>query len=198
MLTAIALGLAQGARHSFEPDHLAAVSVLVGESPRLRRAAWLGAVWGLGHTITLVAIGSALLMVDGALPPRADAAFELAVGAMLIGLGGRALIRAHRTEAPHAVRGAWQALLVGGVHGLAGSSALIALMFAALPTAMERILYISLFGLGSIAGMAAVSVITGAWLERLRRSWLAAAILVISAMWSIGIGLTIVVRTACA
>ena len=88
------------------------------------------------------------------------------------------------------------ALLVGGIHGLAGSSALIALVFAALPTSVERILYISLFGIGSIAGMAAVSVLTGAWLERLRRSRAVVAILVVTAVWSIGLGVAIVVRSA--
>lgn len=194
MLTAIALGLAQGARHSLEPDHLAAVSVLVGESRELRRSAWLGVVWGLGHTASLVALAIAVLGFGALLPDAANAVFELLVAAMLIVLGVRSLRHAHHHDGERPVRSPLQALAVGAIHGLAGSSALIALVFAALPTHEERVLYLVLFGIGSVLGMAAVSAAAGAWLERLRHSRLLRALLFAIAAWSIGLGIATALR----
>jgi hypothetical protein len=175
----ILLGLLVGLRHSFEPDHLTAVSTLVGESHGVRGGALLGAVWGIGHTLALVAVGCVLLLVGASLPDRAAAVFELCVAAMLIALGVRAIaialraapasepLRAGRRAGP--VR-AWRPLAVGLVHGLAGSGALTAIVFADLPGTAARLIYITLFGLGSIAGMAFASGAAGATLRVVARS----------------------------
>jgi ABC-type nickel/cobalt efflux system permease component RcnA len=190
---AVFLGVLLGLRHAFEPDHLAAVSTLVGETTTIRRGALLGAVWGLGHTISLVLVGGALLLAGASLPARTAAAFELAVAAMLIALGIRAILRglprvdrrgpphahgarhhAHEGPIPHVhLRGtvlAWRPLGVGLVHGLAGSGALTALAFAELPGTAARVTYVVLFGLGSIAGMSIASGVAGAALSRLSRT----------------------------
>lgn len=189
------LGLLVGLRHSFEPDHLTAVSTLVGETHGLRGGALLGAVWGLGHTLALVGVGAILMLVGASLPDRAGAVFELGVAAMLLVLGARAIVVAARAGAtragrpgaraalghrglghagPHAhpaVRTlAWRPLAVGLVHGLAGSGALTAITFAEIPGAGARLLYIGLFGLGSIAGMALASGAAGATLRVVARS----------------------------
>ena len=66
----ILLGLLVGLRHSFEPDHLTAVSTLVGETRDLRGGAMLGALWGIGHTLALVAVGAILLGVGASLPEQ--------------------------------------------------------------------------------------------------------------------------------
>lgn len=192
MLTAIALGVAQGARHSLEPDHLAAVSVLVRETRSLRRSAWLGAIWGIGHTLALVAVGAALAGFGAALPPAADRGFELVVAAMLIVLGIRSIVHVdHHTHAasPRATRSPLQALIIGTIHGMAGSGTLTAFVFAALPTATARILYMSLFGLGSIAGMAIVSGATGAGLDRLDRPSVMRVLAFVIGTCSIAIGM---------
>ena len=189
----LVLGLLIGLRHAFEPDHLTAVSTLLTESSGGRRGAWLGAIWGLGHTLALAVVGIILLLVGAELPPRLAAIFECGVSAMLILLGVRAVLRAvrggdagpitphrhgplehvHGQAAPHIhVVGravAWRPLVVGLVHGLAGSGALTALVFAALPTPALRLAYILVFGAGSIAGMTLASGVAGASLRAAAR-----------------------------
>jgi high-affinity nickel-transport protein len=189
---AVSLGLLVGARHAFEPDHLAAVSTLVTSSRGVRGAAVLGLLWGIGHTLALLAVGIALVAIDGALPARVGAAFELVVAAMLIVLGARAVVQGVRNRggdsAPHRHGGivhvhagagehvhvgaraiAWRPLTIGIVHGLAGSGALTALAFAELPTSSARVLYMVVFGIGSIAGMAIATGLAGAALQHVAR-----------------------------
>lgn len=179
----IVLGLLVGLRHSFEPDHLTAVSTLVGETADLRGGALLGALWGVGHTLSLVGVGAILMAVGASLPERAAAVFELGVAAMLLVLGVRSIVVALRTAAHHRLHAAghvhvhrelrmraWRPLAVGLVHGLAGSGALTAIAFAELPGAGARLVYMALFGLGSIAGMALASGAAGATLRVVARS----------------------------
>jgi ABC-type nickel/cobalt efflux system permease component RcnA len=179
------LGLVLGARHALEPDHLAAISTVVAERPRARAAAWIGAAWGLGHALALVLLGGTLLLLRAELPARAADALELGVAVMLMGLGLRAVILAVRTgrlgaaaRAPHA-HGAvrhehdgpaehlhllrWtvarRPLVIGLIHGLAGSGALTTLALASMPSRVAGLVYIVLFGAGSALGMA---LMTGA------------------------------------
>jgi len=200
-LAGVLLGLMVGLRHAFEPDHLTAMATLVTETRDARRGAALGAMWGLGHTLSLIIVGAILIALGGLLPVRIAAAFELAVSGVLIVLGIRAVIRAWRHggsgplhEHRHGVHAhlhagpaqhlhvarwtlAWRPLAVGLVHGLAGSGALTALVFAQLPTTAARLGYIAVFGFGSIAGMAAASALVGASLGTLERGhrWLVLA-----------------------
>jgi hypothetical protein len=187
-LGGVLLGLAVGVRHAFEPDHLTAVTALVTDDAGARRGAWVGALWGVGHTLSLLVVAVLLLAVGVALPAAWTTAFELAVAVMLIGLGVRAILRARRggpvvshrhgaTVHAHATRDAhvhvagrvvaWRPLGVGVVHGLAGSGALTAVAFAQLASTPGRVLYVVMFGLGSIAGMAATSALAGASLRAL-------------------------------
>lgn len=189
-LGGMALGFLLGLRHAFEPDHLSAVTTLALESRRSRNCVWLGAVWGVGHTLSVVALGTALLVTGTVLPARAEAGFELGVALMLVALGarslyialrdgGRGMIHRHRHGADeHVHRGpeshvhvagralAWRPLLVGLVHGLAGTGAVTALVVAQMSSFQQRVLYLILFGFGSIAGMALASGVAGASLER--------------------------------
>jgi ABC-type nickel/cobalt efflux system permease component RcnA len=183
--TGSALGVALGMRHALEPDHLAAVSTLITEEPRSIRAAFLGVCWGLGHTLSLVAVALGLIVLRAQMSARVTDVFELAVAAMLVALGVRAIRRAAQQggEGPSAVHhhgpfvhqhpgaskhvhvAGWtfarRPLLIGIVHGLAGSGALTGLVLATLPTPATRIVYIVLFGLGSTFGMAALSGVLG-------------------------------------
>ncbi len=192
-IAGVLLGLVVGLRHAFEPDHLTAMATLVTETRDVRRGAALGAMWGLGHTISIVVVGAILISLGSVLPLRAAIAFELAVSGVLVLLGVRAVVRAWREglvgpARPH-LHGAhdhvhpgpdqhvhlgrwtlaWRPLAVGLVHGLAGSGALTALVFARLPSTGERIGYLSVFGIGSIVGMAAASAVVGASLGALHR-----------------------------
>ena len=195
------VGVMLGARHALEPDHLAAVSVLAADAPGARRGALLGAVWGIGHGSRCSPWRSSSRRWPPRCRRRSPALFELAVAVMLIGLGARAIVRAvregragltalhahgedaHRHAGPAAhVHVAQRALalrplVVGVVHGLAGSGALTALVLARLPSTSLRIAYIALFGIGSIVGMSALSGLVGWPLARLARRPSAARLL---------------------
>src|SRR5688572_21363932 len=191
LVTSSGLGSLLGMRHAFEPDHLAAVSTLVTRERGGYKAALVGAWWGLGHTLSLLGVGVVLIILRAEMTPRVSDAFEFCVALMLIGLGWRAVRQAARqgTAGPpqvhqhghvvhthagvpaHVHVGRWtlarRPLLVGAVHGLAGSGALTALVLTTLPTTAARITYISLFGLGSTLGMAVLSGLLGWPLARL-------------------------------
>jgi len=179
------LGLVSGMRHAFEPDHVAAMSTLVAEGHGSRRAAWLGAWWGLGHTAALLGVGLVLGVLRAELSPGTEQALEVLVGLMLLGLGARAVRRGlaemrsgaegwhrHRGRAHHHPAsgrhlhvGRWalspRSFAVGIVHGLAGSGALVALAMTELASMPARLFYVALFGVGSVAAMAAVSGLAG-------------------------------------
>lgn len=189
LLTSSGFGSLLGMRHALEPDHLAAVSTLVSQERNSVKAALLGICWGLGHTAGLIVVGAVLVFLRAELPTRVADIFELLVAIMLIALGTRAVLQAvhqgqpaHRHPHTFAVHrhsgmpahvhiGAWtlarRPLLVGAIHGLAGSGALTALVLTTLPSTAARLSYMALFGLGSTVGMAALSGLLGWPLARL-------------------------------
>src|SRR5579864_4627569 len=96
MITLLLLGLLLGMRHALEADHVAAVASLATQSKGMRRTVLQGAVWGLGHTLTLLAVGGACLLLRAAISARLAAALEGAVGVMLVLLGADVLLRMRR------------------------------------------------------------------------------------------------------
>jgi hypothetical protein len=193
LITSSGLGSLLGMRHALEPDHLAAVTTLVTGERGGYKAAFLGACWGFGHTVALIAAGTVLVVLRAEMPVRAADAFEFGVALMLIGLGLRAIYLAarqgpagpahvhhhghtthvHEGASAHVHIGTWtlarRPLLVGAVHGLAGSGALTALVLATLPTTAARLTYMIVFGLGSTLGMATLSGLLGWPLARAGR-----------------------------
>jgi hypothetical protein len=191
IVTSSGLGSLLGMRHALEPDHLAAVSTLVGGERSGYRATLLGACWGLGHTMALLIVGLVLVVLRAEMPPGLANAFEIAVAVMLIALGVRAIAKAVRLGSngpPHLHRHRWtihqhsglpahvhmgswtfarRPLIIGAIHGLAGSGALTALVLTTLPSTASRLAYTALFGLGSTIGMAALSGLLGWPLARL-------------------------------
>jgi len=99
-MTSSGLGSLLGMRHALEPDHLAAVSTLVSGERSGYKAAFLGACWGLGHTLALVAVGLVVVMLRAELPVRVSNLFEFGVAIMLVGLGVRAIYLAARQGPP--------------------------------------------------------------------------------------------------
>jgi nitrile hydratase accessory protein len=182
-IASAALGSLLGMQHAFEPDHLAAVATLMTGERTSAKAAWLGACWGLGHTLTLLAAGTALVMLRADMPALATMAFELGVVLLLVGFGARAIYQAAcgvlprrtHTHAKHAASrlidiDRWtlaRPLLVGAVHGLAGSGTLTALVVATLPSTATRLGYLATFGVGSTLGMVALSGLLGWQIARM-------------------------------
>jgi nitrile hydratase accessory protein len=183
LVASAALGSLLGMQHAFEPDHLAAVATLMTGERSSVKAAWLGAWWGLGHTLTLLAAGTALVALRAEMPAAATMAFELCVVLLLVGFGARAIYQAACGSLPRRTHSharpatlspgdidRWtlaRSLLVGAVHGLAGSGALTALVVATLPSTTTRLGYLALFGIGTTLGMVALSGLLGWQIARM-------------------------------
>jgi sulfite exporter TauE/SafE len=185
--TALLLGTALilGAMHSFQPDHLAAVGVFVSRRPSWREALALGARWGLGHSLSILLVGGALVVSGLRLPARFEPSLDRVVGATLIVLGLLAIRRALRLHAhvhAHDSGEHWHlhsharseahdhghgALLgIGMLHGLAGSGALVVLLPTAVATSrFAAITYLAVFGLGTICSMSVFGAAAG-WVLR--------------------------------
>lgn len=201
-LGVLLLGLAVGVQHAFEADHIAAVSSLVTPQKSVRRIVAHGAVWGLGHTVTLMGVTGGAIVFGLAISQSLSEWLELLVGAMLVCLGANVIVtlarkrihfhrhnhgdgtthfhaHSHNGEnAPHDPRRhdhrhpaglPIRTFVVGMMHGMAGSAALLVLTAATVGSTPLGLGYILLFGLGSIIGMASLSAIIAvplAWSAR--------------------------------
>lgn len=149
-----------GFTHTFEVDHLLAVSSIVTRRTSTSAALKDGIYWGLGHTSTILIIGLVMIVAKVAVAQATFGYFEAGVGLMLIFLGAHRIWKtwkheqhhheAHQDEAPHHHHLAYG---VGLVHGLAGSGTLVLLVMTELKSSLEGIVYLLIFGMGSIAGM---------------------------------------------
>jgi high-affinity nickel-transport protein len=174
----VLLGFLLGVRHAVDPDHVVAVGTMATRSFSFRRSASLGALWGAGHTLTIMLVGGAIVLLRTAVSPRIALAMEFGVAIMLIVLGVMNLFGAHRGEQPAS---SVRPLVVGMVHGMAGSAAIALLVLATIRDSALGLVYLLCFGVGTIAGMVAVTallvlplslVVTRAGISR---QWLAAA-----------------------
>jgi hypothetical protein len=183
-LTILGLGLMLGLRHALDTDHLAAVSTVLAQRPSLRSSGMIGFSWGLGHTVVLLLVGAVVLMVRVPIPEPFAVAAEFGVGAMLVFLGGilgvrlvreRWHVHAHDHDGgqhvhlhSHALsedhgHGHWwrdsiRPFCIGMAHGLAGSAALLLMVLSSAPSVSAGLMYIAVFGLGSIVGMMLVGI----------------------------------------
>ncbi len=205
----LALGFFLGMRHATDPDHVVAVATIVARQRNAGAAALIGAAWGLGHTLTILVVGGAIILFGWVIPARVGLSLELAVGVMLIVLGLANLrdlfqlvrrgtswtakpahVHSHahshgdyvHTHAhghdpevhphePDRTPVSWldrhvggvagyrvlRPMIVGVVHGLAGSAAVALLVLAAIGEPAWSLLYLLLFGAGTIAGMMVVT-----------------------------------------
>jgi high-affinity nickel-transport protein len=215
LVTVLALGFFLGMRHATDPDHVIAVSTIVARYRRPRHAALIGVAWGIGHTLTILAVGGGIILLGWVIPARVGLSLEFSVGVMLMVLGalslkgalqrvGEAVAHAeaddglthshphrhgdyvhthrhhhhpdthpHSTEAtPLARLDGWlggmklyqlvRPLVVGLVHGLAGSAAVALLVLAAIGDSWWALAYLLVFGLGTVVGMMLVTALV-AW-----------------------------------
>ncbi len=156
----LAIGFLLGMRHATDADHVVAVTTIVCRQRGLRGAMAVGALWGLGHTVTMLAVGGAIILYDVVIPPRLGLCLEMAVAGMLILLGVvnlRPMGRRDRGPADEQMARTrttrWRPLAIGLVHGLAGSAAVALLVLATIRQAMWAIIYLALFGVGTVLGM---------------------------------------------
>lgn len=192
MGAALILGFLIGMQHALEADHIAAVSSIVARETEVRRIVRHGVVWGLGHTLTLLVFAGGALVLNTTISGNLATVLELAVGVMLVVLGGQLLVRlvrervhihlhrhpggavhlhahSHRGEVDghdpdhhrhsHSKGFPLRTLAVGLMHGMAGSAALLILTVSAMPSPLLALVYLALFGIGSIVGMAALSAV---------------------------------------
>ena len=182
----LVIGFLLGLRHALDPDHLASVATISTSSRTLLDGLKQGGAWGMGHTVTLLLFGGAALVLGLAVPEGVALFLEFAVGLMLVLLGADVLrrimqerIHVHRHEHDdgashmhvhlhpqvdrhehsHSPLIPLRALMVGLMHGLAGSAALLLLTVASAPSIISGIVYILVFGFGSILGMALLSIV---------------------------------------
>lgn len=160
LLLALGSSFALGLRHATDPDHVVAVTAVAARERSLARAARVGALWGVGHTATIMVVGCAIVLYKLAFTPRVGLSLELAVAVMLVVLGAANLVGA-RTE-PARRAPAARPLLVGVVHGLAGSAAATLLVLPLIADPRWAAAYLLVFGAGTVAGMALMSVLIAA------------------------------------
>jgi high-affinity nickel-transport protein len=160
----LAVSVLLGMRHATDADHVVAVTTIVSRQRGLRHAAAVGALWGLGHTATILVVGGAIVLLGVVIPPRLGLWLEMGVAGMLILLGAlnlrggaaaeqaRAEVHAFRSQGP-----GWRPVAIGGVHGLAGSAAVALLVLSTFREPVWAILYLAIFGLGTVLGMMLVT-----------------------------------------
>lgn len=152
-LAPILLGVLLGLRHATDADHVVAVTTIVAREKSLWRAARVGAAWGIGHTLTLLLLGGTIIAFRLVISPRIGLGLEFGVALMLIALGFNNIQRRHEERLPKLSR----PLLVGLVHGLAGSAAVALLVLATIRTPLAALAYLLMFGLGTVLGMMVVT-----------------------------------------
>ncbi len=154
MTGVLLVGFLLGMTHALEADHLAAVATLASRSTNVRTAIRTGLLWGLGHMTMLALVGGVALAIGTAIPEQLAALLETLVGVMLVVLGIAAL-RVHDAVHRHPKR--WRPFVVGLVHGMAGSAALVMLAAGAVHDVALGVGYVLFFGIGSLIGMGVVS-----------------------------------------
>ncbi len=198
VLAPLILGFALGIRHALDPDHLAAMGTIVAREKSPGRAALLGSIWGMGHSTSLLAASAVIIVFRIPLSLAVAHVLELGVAAMLIVLGVQSLLYPVPNTAVSSEPRRRRPYFIGLVHGLAGSGGLALVVLPTLPDRWSALLYVLLFGLGSIGGMALWSAALAVPLGRLGRSnsplrrWIPA----ISGIVSVGCGIVLAAQVA--
>ncbi|HYR91764.1 MAG TPA: urease accessory protein UreH [Terriglobia bacterium] len=164
LLFVLGVGFVLGLKHATDPDHIVAVTTFVGKERSLGRACTIGLCWGLGHTLALSLAGFLVIGLRIPMSRWLAERLELAVAAMLVILGARLIASVHTKWHEDHDHFDWtqcglKPILVGIVHGAAGSAALTLLVISTISSPAHGVLYIMIFGLGSMIGMLAISVL---------------------------------------
>ncbi|MBL8150805.1 MAG: sulfite exporter TauE/SafE family protein [Blastocatellia bacterium] len=179
----LAVGFMYGLKHATEADHVVAVSTIVSQEKNLKWAAFVGAFWGAGHTASLFVVGLIVISLRINIPENISSWMEFGIAIMIIALGTNALMRiwrsansdhqhlpgtnhthdhdhqhSHSQASNVSTRGfKLKPIIIGTLHGLAGSAALTLLVLTDIKSPILGIAYLLIFGLGSIIGMLLMS-----------------------------------------
>lgn len=161
-LSVLLLGVGLGLRHATDADHVVVVSALLQREPGMNGAVRVAALWGLGHSTAFLGLGLAVVLLGISIPPAFERGADVAVGLMLIAFGAwhlrsRAGHDERRHEAPRSA--ALRPMLIGLVHGLAGSAGIALLVATTIGSTRLAVAYLLLFGLGTMVGMVALTVV---------------------------------------
>jgi ABC-type nickel/cobalt efflux system permease component RcnA len=246
LFSIIALGFFLGMRHATDPDHVIAVTTIVSRQRSIARAAWIGVFWGIGHTLTILLVGAAIILFGLVIPPRIGLSMEFSVGLMLIVLGIMNVVSFRRSisvaalqtqeeletfhshphshgdyvhsrlhghspeEHSHALehtplgyldrvfagKGLYQyfrPLLVGIVHGLAGSAAVTLLVLTTIHNSYWAVAYLLVFGIGTIAGMMLITMSIASTFQFVGKNrGFSQRLAVVSGLLSLAFGLVVV------
>lgn len=257
-LAILAIGFFLGMRHATDPDHVVAVSTIVSREKSIARSGWIGVLWGVGHTLTILVVGAAIILFGYVIPPRLGLALEFSVALMLILLGvlnlsgamhwlserlspahpdqnirhahlhvhdGHVHFHPHR----HAVAGepaaahdapggqhhasevappgwlsrplsrlgwfhALRPLLIGVVHGLAGSAAVALLVLGTIRNPRWAVFYLLVFGVGTIVGMMLMTLAFAVpmTVAGSRFAWVSRAMVTATGLLSLAFGIVVV------
>lgn len=218
-LTLLGLGFMLGLRHALDSDHVAAVSTVLAQRPSFRASGLIGFSWGLGHTLVLLIVGMVVLWFRVPIPAFVASVAEGIVGVMLVSLGSllglklfkerwhihqhehdgdrhihlhsHALVNDHGHS--HLWRESLRPLCIGMAHGLAGSAALLLLVVSTSGSMAEGLIYIAVFGCGSILGMMVIGMalsVPVVWSIHVGRGALF-AVQALASLGSLGMGVSI-------
>ncbi|MDR2475888.1 MAG: hypothetical protein LBD45_08540 [Bacteroidales bacterium] len=203
LIVLLMYALYEGLLHAFEADHILAVTTIVSQRDKLFAAIKDGVFWGLGHTSTIFLIGMLMILFKVNIPDSSFSLFEAIVGLMLmlvaayrfyVFLKEETIIHRHHHEHagvnkhPHIhVHSKGKHLHktsygIGIVHGLAGSGALVVLVMTQIASIGSSMLYLLIFGMGSIVGMTLVAGVFSIPFSRrlIAANWLRAALVLLS------------------
>jgi hypothetical protein len=238
LIATLFLGFVLGMRHATDPDHIVAITTIVTKQRGIGKAALIGALWGLGHTLTIFMVGTVIILFRVTIPPRLGLSMEFAVAGMLVLLGilnltgmlqslqdrltrnpsdkTAAVILSGRPTASSLAASAssnqtsssaprrfacyqlLRPLIIGIVHGLAGSAAVALLVMTTIRDPWWSIAYLLLFGHGTVAGMMLMTTVIAMplTLASNRFSGFSRRISIASGLFSLGFGLFLTYQIA--
>jgi hypothetical protein len=199
-LSVLLLGIGLGLRHATDADHVVVVSALVQREPGVWRAARVAALWGAGHTVAFLALGLLIVLGEVRVPEAFEHGAELLVALMLIGFGVWHLARSpaatEREAVPSVARASARPLVIGLIHGLAGSAGIALLAATTIGSRPLAVAYLGLVAVGTVVGMVALTVLMSrpiSWTMR-RKGRMKLAVTALAAMLSMGLGLAVLVQ----
>lgn len=174
-ITILGLGFLLGIRHATDSDHVIAISTITARQKNVKSSAVVGGMWGVGHCIMVTLVGILIIYFHLNIPSRIETLLEFGVGIMLVILGIINIFKIirlpiiHKHEHSHEKKvhahlhfHLIKPLLIGSMHGLAGSAAIALLILATISDPVSAAFYLLVFNVGVIVGMMIITTLIGA------------------------------------